>query len=276
MAGHRGQFIPVMPHLGGNAPDEGYFFSKPLLETVDAAAAGEYSWRYLAYHPTEPVLAIVAERYETEPPMAFIFQPTGGGILEAGDHAEATVMEAGNDAWRLTWSPAGDVFAYFEWPQSGGGTVVFRAYPGGETLHRFTLEGFTPGIVQFSPDGSRVYVGGYAGNANQHHVIETRTGKSVASLGAVPFKPYGFTPDGEHLIGTGDVLDQPMIEKGEQDTIYTWKVGVDERELLTQAFEPQDNGLSRAVGTLAFSPNGRFLVAVGHDGELRVWDGLGE
>ena len=114
--------------------------------------------------------------------------------------------------------------------------------------------------VAFSPDGSILASGSYAGHVR---LWNASTGDSVSVLGVhhTPVSSVVFSPDGT-LLASGGVLGGPSgARRGE---VLLWDVGGVHRPVRLRA-------PAKGVNALAFSPDGRVLAA-GSNGTIELWD----
>ena len=269
------EVLPLAANLGGMRPDGGYFFSRPIFTEAAASVPGPPKWAGLAYHPTEPVLALGLGDRDDETTGAILVQPTGAGPWLPGTEEPRASWSTDGEPWSVTWAPGGDRLAWQTPAQEReeGYPVYVRAYPDGESAIRFSAADFTPSLseLQFSPDGRWLAATGtVAGDAWLPGVAiwDAASGEPVAVLAGIVGAV--FAPDGEHLLAVRP--GGMVINAGVDDEILVWRIGEPEPTHAISAFPPdEDNPGPRRVERLGVSPNGRFLVAVSNRGEIRLW-----
>jgi WD40 repeat protein len=73
-----------------------------------------------------------------------------------------------------------------------------------------------------------------------------------------------FSPDGKLIINGGITFGRnPRTER--QGTVEVWNAATGEKQFTL-------GGLSQGVRSVAFSPDGKFIVSISGDGTLKVWD----
>lgn len=272
---HVPEVLPLTANLEGAPPSGGYFFARPALAEAAAVVDGRVRWNDLAYHPTDPILALAIADYEDESRAAIVFQPAGDGLWLPGEREEPRVWQLDAEAYWIAWAATGGRLAWTS-PnaRAQGSSVHVRDYPdGGQALTlshpAFSHPDLMAGRPVFSPDGRRVAAIGW----DQVAVVWDATTAEV--LGSIPgIDRLAFAPDGEHVLAvrrTG-----MTVEAGVADRILVWRIGASEPVQALPAFSPGEDGFARTVAGLGVSPNGRFLVAVSNRGDVRLWDAEGE
>jgi WD40 repeat protein/DNA-binding SARP family transcriptional activator/energy-coupling factor transporter ATP-binding protein EcfA2 len=190
-----------------------------------------------------------------DPSGARIVVATGGGTaavvvdVQSGD----AVLDLGEeDAVSAAWSPDGTSIA----TAHGDGSVrVFDARSGRE---RFVLLGHRGGVksVDWSHDSTRIVTASDDGTAKVWRVGEAG-GRELFTLSAQATRAgiasAAVSPDGSRIV-TGDVESRAAI---------VWDASIaGDGELANVA----------AVGRVAFTPDGRYLVAGNATGGVSVWD----
>ncbi len=277
------EVLPLAANLEGARPDAGYFFSRPALTEAAAAIPGRPKWVSLASHPTEPVLALGQGDYDDEGTGAVVFQPTGAGLWLPGVEAPRAVWPTDSEPWSVTWAPDGGRLAW-QVPTLGAeheAPVYVRDYPEGEAARALSRAGFVPvlGGLVFSPDGRRLAAKGSIPPENEGSdwdvgvaIWDATSVEDLKLLRGVD--RVAFAPDGEHLFA---VRHSGMaLEAGVGDEILVWRLGVPEPGHAISAFPPdEEHPRPRKVAALGVSPNGRFLIAVSNQGDVRLWDAEG-
>lgn len=277
------EVLPLAANLEGARSDAGYFFSRPALTEAAAAIPGRPKWVSLASHPTESVLALGLGDYDDEGTGAVVFQPTGAGLWLPGVEAPRAVWPTDGEPWSVTWAPDGGRLAW-QVPTLGAANeapVYVRDYPEGEAARALSRAGFVPvlGGLVFSPDGRRLAARGSIPPENEGSdwdvgvaIWDATSGEDLELLRGVD--RVAFAPDGEHLFA---VRHSGMaLEAGVGDEILVWRLGVPEPGHAISAFPPdEEHPRARKVAALGVSPNGRFLIAVSNQGDVRLWDAEG-
>jgi WD40 repeat protein/serine/threonine protein kinase len=148
------------------------------------------------------------------------------------------------------FSPAGDRVV-----TAAARTVRWWGEPRIAALPLRVRSGVFTKTASFSPDGSRLAVGGADGVAQ---VYDARTGDAVAQpmVHQALVNRVQFSPDGRRV-----------LTASQDYTARIWKA---------EDGTPAGNAMRHAgqVNTAEFSPDGRRLVTAGQDGVARVWDSV--
>lgn len=262
------EVLPLMPNLEGRPAGREYYFSRPDLSEAAAAIDGRASWFDLAYHPREPVLALGLGDFADQGAIAL--WPTGAGLWMADRGEAPEVWRTEGEPSFLAWSPTGDRLAWCSLPggPEPGSPIHVWAYPGGQQVHRLSRSDFTPSSIVFGPRGERIAVVGGIGDSLGVVAWSIETGEELGAI--VGIEKAVFAPDGEHLLVVRYMGS--LIEAGVGDEILVWKPGAPAPVHVIPAFPPDEDGRPNFVADLAVSPNGRFLVAVSQEGDVRLWD----
>ncbi len=272
------EVLPLSANLGQSPPSGGYFFSQPAFSRAASRIAGRPDWVSLAYHPSEPVLALGLGDHDDESTGAIAFQPTGEGLwLAEAEDPQAAWMTTGRP-WTLTWAPGDDRLAWQVWgPDEDGADVRVREYPDGPEARTLSHPGFTHalGRLIFSSDASRLAtVGMLEGDEGEQIegavVWDVTTGETVEVLPEV--RDLAFAADGAHVFAAPST--GMAIEPGVADEILVWRLGEAAPTAALPAFSllEEEDRIAWAVTGLALSPNGRFLVVISQHGDVELWD----
>jgi WD40 repeat protein len=141
---------------------------------------------------------------------------------------------------------------------------------GGDDHSRYTLSHPLPiSAMDISRDGSRIAAGAGIGEAldekDRLFIWETATGQRLQTLSgqAVVVFSLAFSPDGRFLASVGDDQDpRPGVH-----TVKVLDLKAGQPAFATDPFP----GLG-VLFCVAYSPDGRRIVAAGQDKQLKVWD----
>ena len=177
---------------------------------------------------------------------------------------------------------------------SHDGTTRLWTLPEGEELLTLKVNSNSILRVLFTPDGKKLFSGGIGGDI---YVWSLSNGELEQKLmgHAIALMSMLLTPDKEHLISSGyeqklciwslkNLKEERSIELDGRDHFplaissngKTLAVGMD----YDIALYDFDSGeivsniplMVKAIYSVAFSPNGRYLVAATADGRLNIWD----
>ncbi|MHC4403702.1 MAG: WD40 domain-containing protein [Planctomycetota bacterium] len=147
----------------------------------------------------------------------------------------------------------------------------------GKRTREFGTDGTRANRVAFSPDG-RHALSGHAGEAVKDGVWadpkncvvrlwDVETGEEIRRLEGhtAPVHSVAFSPDGRYIAsGSGASHDQSgKFVEATDNTLRVWETETG-KELC--CFDP-----GKAVQTVAFSPDGRFILSGGREPFLRLW-----
>ena len=164
----------------------------------------------------------------------------------------------------IAFSPDGNTIATGGFPE----TVVLWDAPGEHkqtlsSVHKGLVRGHNMGVlsIAFSPDGNTIATGGAD---RQIRLWDAHTGKDKGILlgHGKPVLSLTFSPDGRTL-ASGSWISQGDSSLG---TIYLWDIHTGQRKR-----ELSDTNLT-SVSSLAFSRNGRTIMAPSREGSIVTWD----
>ncbi len=263
------QALPLALNLEQRPPDGGYYFSSPILVEAAAAIEGRPTWRALAFHPAQPILAMGLGDEENERAGAIVLQPTGDGLWTTSRPEAPTVWRTDATPGSLSWSPGGERLAWTTTNQEVGAPIYVARYPGNGEARAFSRPDFAPfGPIAFGPAGRLLAAAGELAGGMAVVVWDTDAGKEIASLPGIA--RFAFAPDGDHLFAVRE--GGPMADPEASGEILVWKLGASAPAHTIAAFQSAEPQAPDDVAALATSPNGRFLIAVSRAGVVDVWD----
>ncbi len=234
------------------------FWAVPDLQLIDSFT-DQNSWvRAVAYVPPSSAAAAAPRPLTGAAPFL-----TGGNdrIVRLYDRNSLQLFsrfsEIGGFVFSAVFSPGGRLVA------AGGGdgiTHIWDAATGRETqalLARGTEAVVTS--VAFSPDGAQLATGVSApNNAGGLQLWNARSGEWICNISGASITALAYQPDGEIIAVGSDAGELFFIE-------------ADDCEI-----EDSVRGHGGAVGGIAYSPAGDWLVSGGGDGSVKVWSAGGE
>ena len=205
--------------------------------------------------------------------------------LHTGEH-KVTLGEHEGRVTCVEFSPDGSILATGSVVPRGDGTIRLWDVVTGKCIA--TLEGDTGGceLMVFSPDGKTLassgegFLGGVIdGEAIQ--VWDTETGQQKFTLENNPnsscfirstrIQSIAFSPDGSTIVGGGRNIVDERVWSGSDDwtsspgIVQLWDAATGEHQTTLI------NGHTAKVRTVAYSPDGSFLVS-GSDEDTFLWD----
>ena len=156
---------------------------------------------------------------------------------------------------RLALSPDGSVLAFTSHTGSKTHSIILRDPVSGLTLRKLVGHGDWVGSLGFSPDGSRLALGGWDRSI---FLWDVASGQQIATV--QPYfdvvKSVCFSSDGS-LLAAGSKDPDQYLELWNGRTL-----------------EHVDSlrGHVAAVNSVAFAPNGKLLVSASSDHTVKLWD----
>ena len=235
------------PELIAYSPDGQHLASGSCLAGVDIADGSLYAGTVCLWDPN-----------------------TGEHKVTLGEHEERVTC--------VEFSPDGSILASGSVDQRGHGTIRLWDVVTGKP--KATLKGHTGGheLMVFSPDGhtlasSGENVLGSVVGSQTIQLWDTETGQQKVSLlleeaDSDFVNSIAFSPSGDTIVSGGAYKKYGGLWSMASDyggTIRLWDVATGElKEILTKHNE--------SVFTVAYSPNGTFLVSGSKDGTILLWD----
>ncbi len=266
--------ITHLPEAPPDAPEP--LVATPLLRSL---AGHTNAVLAAAFHPDGQTLA------------------TGGhdGTVRLWDVATGAaghVIRAGDSIYGLAFAPDGKLLASAGGQDDHGTANLWDVASGGRVAE---LPGPQRRVfdIAFSPDGSRVAI---AGNDSQLRILDVaRRAKLVALANRQPTfsRRLAFTGDGRTLLACGtkvsyynaedgtwqfdipheEMSDMKLSPRGDVIAAAGWKTGkIALFDVVTHAARATWQAHHHDLQSLAFSPDGRFLVSASADGSAKIWE----
>jgi WD40 repeat protein len=245
--------LPLAESLERTPPADDYFFVEPDFAAI-SREAGRVRIADMAFHPDEPVVAIVNREGDGH---SIYFQAPES--LVSGDDQELSpdALAVEVQPTSLAWSADGAYLAFIRGYSEPGADVEVVRFPDGETVARLSAEGFSPGRIRFSADENRVLV---IGGTNEGYATGVWDVDTAEAYPGVPAARYGaWAPDSRHLflVQSGGVSS----EEGVDNVILLVEPGKAEPVATLDAFPTGDGKFPSRIHAVSVSPNGRYLAA---------------
>jgi WD40 repeat protein/tRNA A-37 threonylcarbamoyl transferase component Bud32 len=198
-----------------------------------------------------------------------VFHPNGRALLIADAHRNARVWEIHEGKWispplvhpaeitELAFSPDGNQILT---GCADGAVRLWDWQRPSKPWHVIKLSKDAY-YIAFSRDSRRAFVGFWKGDQPYHiHLYESETGKKLLSLPQQKhLSAVAMTPDGR-ILATGTNTGK----QGDPGNVMLWNGDSGEKIGPTLAHP-------RGIFTLSFSPDGKNLATLCHDGKVRFW-----
>jgi WD40 repeat protein len=236
----------------------------------------------------EPVLALSADG---ELAAASIPGLAGKGALAVWNSLGERLFQQPEHATAVAFSPKGDFLA----TGSADGRVRCWSLPGGRPAETFSEGPLMVRCLTFSPDGRRLAAGGSGGSLT---IWDRKVGSAVAHCRGSYHEVMAvtFSPDGMTLASAGrdtrlwDSATGRTLLRLNGDYVQGLAFSADGKKLAASginAHAPGEvhlweleegrgiralRGLSAQVERTCFSPDGKWLAALGHNRQVAIWD----
>jgi hypothetical protein len=157
---------------------------------------------------------------------------------------------------------------HFAQPDNNGGVNVWDT-KSWQVVRRFARPGVN--ALAYSPDGQRLAAGLGDGTVR---IIDPETGSEMQLVRTADHSTnwLAFHANGRQLItsSSGIGLNPPQAK----DTIHVWDLDPPQHARTITGIRDGRDVIrdGRDVSTMCYHPDGRRVVAVGHDGRVRLWD----
>ena len=196
----------------------------------------------LAFSPTDDLLAVGTWNAAGQP---------GVDLWDVGTGKATKTLTREAEVRSVAFSPDGKLLATFD----NRGNIRVADWASDQTLTNFKVpppRRRPTGVVVFSPEGSRLAIGGDYG---QIQLLDLRTGKLV------PFRTQ--SSEGVHALVFS--ADAKLLAAALGSAVRLWDAN--SREPWGQLTNHTDS-----VNALAFTPGGRQLASASGDGTIRIWN----
>jgi WD40 repeat protein len=194
---------------------------------------------------------------------AVAFSPDGKLILTGGSNGVARLWDAVNGEklrdfightdvinFGAAFSPDGEHIVTGSWD----GTVRVWNTQTGEEIDQFTGDTNPVNGVVYSSDGRYILTAGEDGVK----LLDAKSGEEIREFGDLlgVYRAI-FSPDGKYVLTSASIMD---------GTARLWDTSTGQ---LIQEYKRPASG---EMGSLDFSPDGKYVIADGGDSSLRLWD----
>lgn len=245
--------LPLAESLERTPPADDYFFVEPDFAAI-SREAGRVRIADMAFHPDEPVIAIVNREGDGH---SIYFQSPESLVSGDDQQLSPDALTVEVQPTSLAWSADGEFLAFIRGYSEPGAEVEVVRFPDGETVARLSAEGFSPGRIRFSADENRVLV---IGGTNEGYATGVWDVDTAEAYPGVPAARYGaWAPDSGHLflVQSGGVSS----EEGVDNVILLVEPGKAEPVATLDAFPTGDGKFPSRIHAVSVSPNGRYLAA---------------
>jgi WD40 repeat protein/serine/threonine protein kinase len=193
-----------------------------------------------------------------------LFSPDGRRLVSGGHDGKIKIWNADSGEALTTIQVGGTVCSLAVSPDSKRvlcanftSSITEFAAATGEKVRTFPISDGQVVVVDYSPDGKRIALGGDGGMikiidgaTGEETIIAAGGGRLVGSM----ITSLAFSPDGRRVV-SGSV-DQ---------TVRIWDAATGE-QLATLI------GHKWKISTVAFTPDGKHVISAGYNGEIKKWD----
>jgi len=199
------------------------------------------------------------------------YSPNGDFIVTAGDDQTARIWDAATGeevrtlsghtgrVWSAAYSPDGDFIVTASEDETAR---IWNAATGQEVG---TLSGHTYWVrsAAYSPDGQFIVT---AGDDRTARIWNAATGEELHTLSGHADRVWSatYSPDGRTIVTASYDATARIWDAARGEEVRTLNI-------LT-SLGPVNDGQLYDVTSVAYSPDGNFIVAAGADGTARIWD----